>query len=230
MVAIVSSTIKPLVEKAVSFYSFEERLAQTLLTLVRLRDAGFDRVLLADNSPTLSQEELERLLQDFPDINVYYIPQYQFLNKGINELLMLLFLIRHIPPNQEIFKISGRYFPTRDFFKPAFTDFAFKAYDLNKKTGTVSTRGYWAKDAATLQGFLLRCLEEHFSYPTRVVGIKSMFRQVFSTNKMGNRVNISIEFAAANILKADNYKILLLDNIGIEGYVAGSNKVEKLIE
>lgn len=233
MIAIISSTIKPSSdnEKFVSFYSPEERLEQTKYTITRLHESGFDSIFLVDNSPSLDLAQLQKLLQDFPKVKVYHLQQYQFINKGINELLMLLYLIKYLPSDQVIFKISGRYHPSSQFTKPQFVDLAVKSYDFNKKNGTVSTRGYWVKNAETLHRFLLECLTECSAYPERIVGIKSMMR-LFLGNKNGinQRLNISIEFAAANILKVGNYQVNLLDRIGIVGYVAGVGQVEEITE
>ncbi|HVV54562.1 MAG TPA: hypothetical protein VHC47_04530, partial [Mucilaginibacter sp.] len=142
MIAVVSSTIKPPVKpgKSVSRYSFEDRLEQTRLTLTRLKEHGFTDIFLADNSPGLDQRELESLLKGFQNMKAYHISQYQFENKGINELLMLLYLTEVIPADQEIFKISGRYYPIDGFQKPEFEDFAVKGYNYQARKGTISTR------------------------------------------------------------------------------------------
>jgi hypothetical protein len=233
MIAVVSSTIKPQIKngKAVSLFSFEERLEQTKLTLVRLHEHGFEQVFLVDNSPQLNQPQLAELLRDFPDVKVFHLQQYQFLNKGVNELLMMLYLIQYLPADNPIFKISGRYCPSVEFRKPDFADFAFKPYHYHKKNGIVSTRGYWIKNAQIFERFLLSCLDELFAYPERVVGIKSLLRLLFvEKNVIGNPLNISIEFAAANVLKAGKYKVQLLDSMGIEGLIAGAGTYEKITE
>lgn len=234
MIAVITSTIKPSAyhDSSRSFYSFTERLEQTKTTLVQLKECGFEKVFLVDNSPLLNQSELQQLLLDFPDVQIYHLQQYQFENKGVNEILMLLFIAAHLPAGQNIFKISGRYYPSSLFKKPAFKDFAFKQYNYKKRTGTISTRGYWVKDAQLLETFLLSTLNEVFAYPERIHGIKSFykkFEQIFF-NKAAVPYNISIEFAGANVLKRGNYHISFLNHIGIEGLVAGADHVEKIIE
>ena len=231
MIAVVTSTLKPLNQngKSFSFYSFEERLEQTKKTLSGLNDAGFDKIFLIDNSPGLDQLQLQNLLKDFTTVTVHHIRQYQFINKGINELLMLLYMVEFLPVDQAIFKISGRYYPSAGFQKPDFDDFALRSYHYSKRTGTVSTRAYWIKNAAVFHTFLLRCLNEIFAYPERIVGIKSLFRVLF-TKRHNEPLNISIEFAAANVLKTNYYQIKLLDHIGIEGLIAGTNHKEKITE
>lgn len=234
MIAVITSTIKPLVENNPkrSFYTFPERLEQTKQTLNQLAICAFTTVYLIDNSPLLNQLELQQLLADFPQVQVYHIQEYQFENKGINELLMLLYLSKHLPTNQNIFKISGRYYPLPRFEKPKFIDFAVKSYQYPNRTGTISTRAYWVKDSEVLNRFLLSCLDEVFTYPKRVMGIRSLYNQLGQVflNKAINPINISIEFAAANVLKNGNYKVTLVHNIGIEGLVAGADHLEKITE
>ncbi|MEO6852040.1 MAG: hypothetical protein ABI203_06690 [Mucilaginibacter sp.] len=233
MIAVVSSTIKPAPndQRSVSCYPFEERLKQTKLTLAGLRDCGFKSIFLVDNSASMDGHELEALLSDFPEVNIYHLQQYQFLNKGVNELLMMLFLIQYLPPNENIFKISGRYYPGDKFKRPNFADFAVKDYQYRMKNGTISTRGYWVKDAGTYHRFLLSCMDELFAYPERITGLKSLFRLLFvKKDVVDDPLNISIEFAAANVLKAGKYKVSLLDAIGIEGYIAGYEPNKKITE
>lgn len=233
MIAVVSSTIKPTVktEKQVSLYSFDERLKQTKQTITLLLEHQFTQVFLVDNSQTLDQIQLEQLLVGFPNLKVFHLRQFQFLNKGLNELLMLLFLTDYLPVNETIFKISGRYYPSEKFLKPDFTDFAFRGYHYKKKNGTLSTRGYWVKNVDVFRRFLLESVDELFAYPERIVGVKSLIRALFyKKNVIDDPLNISIEFAAANVLKAGNYDLYLLENIGIEGLVAGADKPEKITE
>ena len=110
-------------------------------------------------------------------------------------------------------------------------DFAVKDYNYYKKNGTISTRGYWVKNAKTMERFLLSCLEELSAYPERIVGVKSLLRLLFAKkNGSDKRLNISIEFAAANVLKAGTYQVNLLNKLGIEGLVAGADSIEKITE
>ena len=235
MIAVITSTIKPSAgdgQDIKSYYSYEERLVQTRATLSGLQSNGFDDLFLVDNSPFLNHIQLKELLSDFPQVKLFHIHQYQFVNKGVNELLMLLFIVKYLPAGENIFKISGRYYPTQLFRKPGFKDIAFKGYDFKNKTGTISTRAYWIKDAITFEGFLLKYLNEVFAYPERIVGARSLlkkFNKLF-LKKMGESLNISIEFAAANVLKTGPYNITELDMINIEGLVAGASYKEKITE
>ena len=232
MIAVVTSTIKPINEQSKSFYTFTERLEQTKITLNRLEKCGFTSIFLIDNSPLLDQAKLQELLRDFTQVQIFHIQQYQFDNKGINELMMLLYIADFLPKNQNIFKLSGRYYPTTLFRKPEFTDFAVKDYQYKKRTGTISTRGYWVKDSEILQSFLLSCLAEVYAYPERITGARSLYvkLQLVLFNKQVTPFNISIEFAAANVFKKCNYSIRFLSNIGIEGLVAGAQQLELITE
>ena len=229
MIAVVTSTLKPADGQNKGLYSFEERLLQTQKTLTQLVSHGFKNIYLVDNSPSVNQAELRNIFADFKTLKAYHILQYQFVNKGINELLMLLFISEHLKNDEPVFKISGRYYPTASFVKPSFTDFAVKGYNYHAKIGVISTRGYWVKDAVTLQNFLQKCLAEVFTYPQRIVGVRSFLNKIF-VKKSLKPVNISIEFAAANVLKKDKYQVTQLEAIHIEGFVAGAGQHEKIAE
>ena len=233
MIAIVSSTIQPLANpgQTISFYTFEERIEQTKQTLTALRRCGFTKIFLVDNSPLLARGQIQSVLAGFPELEVHHLLQYQFQNKGINELLMLLYMVAYLPANKNIFKISGRYCPDPSFVKPEFNDFAIKGYRYHSKLGTISTRGYWVKDTEVMHRFLLGSLNEIFSYPRRIVGLRSLYNKMKGVlGKHPPLINISIEFAAANTLKRENYRVTLLDHLGIEGYIAGADKMERITE
>nr|WP_294794358.1 hypothetical protein [uncultured Mucilaginibacter sp.] len=229
MVAVVTSTIKTAEGK--SYYSYTQRIEQTIATLQSLQQAGFDEIYLVDNSQQLDMDQLRLLLKEYAPVHVFHTNQYQFNNKGINELLMLLCICPHLPADQPIFKISGRYSANAAFKKPEFVDLAVKGYHFSNKTGTISTRGYWVKNAALFEDFLNATLREVFAYPERIVGLGSLIYKV--KNMFGAQckpLNISIEFAAANILKRSKYSASFLNELNIEGLVAGSDREEKIIE
>ncbi len=229
MIAVVTSTIKPAENK--SYYSFIQRVDQTIATLQSLQQAGFDEIYLVDNSPELDADGLRLLLKDYSRVHIFHINQYQFNNKGVNELLMLLYICQNLPVDQPIFKISGRYYANAAFKKPEFVDLAVKGYHFPKKTGTISTRGYWIKNSALFEGFLNAAFREVFAYPERIVGLRSLIYKVktmFGTHH--KPLNISIEFAAANVLKRSQYRVSFLNELNIEGLIAGSDREEKIIE
>ena len=232
MIAVVTSTVKPADGINAGLYSYENRLLQTKKTLTQLQQHGFEAIYMIDNSPSLDQSVLLKIFADFNTVKFYHVVQYQFANKGINELLMLLYISDKVVPNVPVFKISGRYSPTSLFNTHPFADFAVKGYDFYSRSGVISTRGYWVKDAGTLQRFLLSCLQEIFAYPQRITGIRSFINKACRAffNKKFSPVNISVEFAAANVLKKEKYKVTQVTHMGIEGMVAGSDKLEQLTE
>ncbi|HVV55285.1 MAG TPA: hypothetical protein VHC47_08175, partial [Mucilaginibacter sp.] len=79
--------------------------------------------------------------------------------------------------------------------------------------------------------FLLSSLREIFAYPERIVGPGSLLRKISSKNdNKALHLNISVEFAAANILRMSQYKVHLLEDLGIEGLVAGADTHELIRE
>ncbi|PAW93476.1 hypothetical protein CKK33_08225 [Mucilaginibacter sp. MD40] len=232
MIAVITSTLQPGNKSTRGFYNDNERLAQTLQTVKSLYQHGFEHVYLVDNSPSLTEADLQSIFTGSRHLNVYHTNQYQFDNKGINEILMLLLLSEHLPKDQPIFKISGRYCLTEHFTVPDFPAFAVKGYEYHSRNGAVSTRGYWVKDADKLQCFLKDCLTEVFAYPERIVGIRSLIKKTIQLafKKPYIPVNASIEFAAANVLKRGKLNVALLPQLGIRGLVAGNNQREEIIE
>lgn len=230
MVAIVTSTLQPAENK--SYYTHNERLAQTTDTLQSLQTAGFEQIFLIDNSPGLNVNALKQLLADYKNVRLFHVDQYQFINKGINEILMLLFICQHLPPHEAIFKISGRYKIREQFKNPSFTDMAVKGYQFDRKNGTISTRAYWVKNAELFDIFLNECLRVVYAYPERVVGLRSFIKKIkhIITGKPQPGFELSIEMAAANVLKHSGFSTILLNELNIEGCIAGSDHVEKLVE
>jgi hypothetical protein len=234
MIALITSCIDPVKERSApikSFFNTEERLGQTIHSINKLKTFPFRKIYLLDNSykfdfPALADEVDGVLLRHFR--------QYQFGNKGINELLLLLAILEELPENEEIFKISGRYYPDENFvcqLDKGF-DFKFKGYHFPSKKGTVSTRAYFVKNKAIYEQFLLKCLGETFSYTKRMVGLRSMIDALKQTIKpvLSSESNTAIEFAAARVLKSDGYKVKLTDRIGVEGQIAGFKNQERIKE
>jgi hypothetical protein len=229
MVAVVTSTIKPANH---SFFDHSTRLEQTWQTLDSLHQK-IENIFLVDNSPGITQAELESILSNYPHVKKISLQQYQFDNKGITEVMMLLYLCDLLPLNTPIFKISGRY----SFIKPVLNinisaDFIGKGYRFNTKYATVSTRGYWVKDATLFKALLLETLTHIFIYPEKITGILSFFNKLNKAlfNKNYIKINTSVEFAMALAIKNSNYSIRLLDDLGIQGYVAGVDKPELITE
>ncbi len=233
MIAIVTSCINPkeMPNLTRSFFSLEEREMQTIHTLKRLKEVGFKQIILADNSFDYDFSKLESVLDE---VKVIHLKQYQFINKSINEVLMLLSILDEIPENTKIFKISGRYFPSPNFNMEMSdeTDFKVKGFEFETKRAVITTRGYFVRNKVIYEEFLLNCLNEIYSYPYRVVGLGSLFKFIkeFFKPSLKKTTNVSVEFAAARALKMGKFKYTLIDNLNIEGQIAGLESKELIKE
>lgn len=233
MIAVITSCInpKPMSTLTRSFFSLEDRELQTIQTLERLKAVGFKQIILADNSYDYDYSKLNDAIEN---VNIVHLKQYQFVNKSINEVLILLAILDYIPADTKIFKISGRYFPT-DNFKLEMSeevDFKVKGFDFNGRRPVISTRGYFVKDKIVYEKFLLSCLNEIYSYPYRVVGLRSLgiFFKEFFKPSLRTIPFISIEFAAARVLRKGQFKYELTNYLDIEGQIAGLQSKELIQE
>ena len=224
MTALITSTINPV--NAYSLYSPAERLSQTIHTLNKLVTAGFDEIFLFDNS--IQSINTDELLKACSKIKLFQSPQYAFKNKGLNEALLILNNIHHIPSNVPIFKISGRYYPTSDFITNKFNtfpdmDFIGKGYNFQNRIPGFSTKAYYVKNAAVLTDTLVLAVEEMVSFSKRPHGFRSFLHALKEIVKpqLGTSFQLSIEQSFARIIKA-KYKYHLMDKMHIEGFEAGA--------
>jgi hypothetical protein len=232
MIAVITSTL--FANSGHSFFTNDERLAQTIKTIETLDRLNFNRVYLFDNS--LQQINREPLLRCSSKLEIYQTPQYTFKNKGLSEALLILNNLHHLPDNTPIFKISGRYHPTANFNVPDFNaypgaDFIGVGKIHNEKLPFVSTRAFYVKNKQTWETMLVTITEEMLAYSRSIHGIRSMYESIVSCFKpyMGAKYQLSLEQAFARILRWSE-KFHLLENIGIEGYIAGSDRLEKIEE
>lgn len=232
MIAVVTSCINPKSTKYLnrSYFSLEDREKQTVQTLKKLKEVGFRKIILADNSYEYDFSKLEKALTG---VELIHLLQYQFANKSINEILILLSILDHIPDHTQIFKISGRYYPTGNFEMKLDNDIDFKVkpFDFNSRRPVISTRAYFVKDKEVYEEFLLNCLNEIYSYPYRIVGLRSLYTFIkeFFNPSVRKHNYISVEFAAARVLKYGKFKYSLTKMLNISGYIAGL-KSRELIE
>lgn len=234
MIAIITSCINPFKltdHEPKSFFNVTERIEQTKISINCLKKNSFNKIYLIDNSTFFDMNWFD---DELNGISVRHMRQYQFKNKGINELLLLLSLLDEIPDNEPIFKISGRYYPNANFENSIGKNFDFKlkSYDFQSKKGTISTRGYYVRNKKIYEQFLLACLSETLSYTKRIVGFRSALNALkeifFPTFSIDN--NISIELGAARILKTNLYKIHHVEKIGITGQIAGFKTLDLVEE
>lgn len=234
MIAIVSSCIKPFQSgnQRKSHFSVADREMQTLFTLEKLEAYRFSRIILVDNSVDF---DFSHIKKKFENVEVVHIKQYQFENKGVNELLMLLALVDELPDNEPILKISGRYYPNDGFAANIGTaiDFKVRGYDFESKRGSISTRAYFVRNKQLYKDFLLKTFNEVFLYPGRIVGLRSFIKAIVTSLRKPvffPNFNASIEFSAARVLKNGNYALDVTDTIGIQGEIAGFEGAEKIVE
>ncbi len=224
MIAIISSCLYPEENDGIkrSHFTNEERVEQTLLTISALENFQFSQIILVDNSAIANFDAIKSA---FEKVTIVHTKQYQFKNKGVNEFLMLLAVVRNLPDNEPIFKISGRYLPNENFstlFETAY-DFKVRAYNLGTKKFSISTRGYFVRNKEIYEDFLLKTLHETYLYPQRVVGFRSFvnfLKQTLSPN-LNSTVTTSVEFAGSRMLKYSNYNVQYIEEIGINGVIAG---------
>jgi len=223
MIAIVTSCIKPIEPKDLtkSFVSLEEREQQTVYTLQRLKEIGFELIILADNS---DDYDYLRLGLAIDGVKVIHFRQYQFPNKGINEILMLLSVLDEVPTDTPIFKISGRYFPAKGFLPSMDLNTDFKVRGgLKGKVPSISTRAYFVRNKQVYENFLLYSLNEVYSYSYRIVGLRSLLNFIREFFKPSLRTNshIAIEFACGRVLQKGHFTYERVEKLHIKGQIAG---------
>ena len=233
MIALVTSTLIP--SNAYSYYNPDERLKQTINTIQKLYDAGFEDVYLFDNS--INTTNLESLSNTFKQLKIFNTPQYSFENKGLNEALLILNNIHVLPPNIPIFKISGRYYPNKDFNLASYEPYPIDkdiigvGQFLGSKNAYFSTRAYFIKNKTVLELVLNLAIQEMLSYAKGIHGIKSFLLAIKNLFKqcVGTPYQLSLEQAFARIAYNSN-RCLLINSINVEGLVAGVNKAEFVSE
>lgn len=197
-----------------------ERLEQTRQTIASLSKAGIDRILLPDNSGSNWVAGTEELLKP-AEVRVF--DQHQFQNKGISEIYLLLGVLNSIPADTPILKISGRYYLTDDFsLQIGDDDIVAKVHKVDGNLW-MSTRCYLVRNVAVLEAFLRAVLYDLYGYGARIVGPRSLLR-ILGHSMQPRRLNyqyhdpiLAIEVPAARILKSRDFRVRLVDTLGVEG-------------
>jgi len=232
MIAIITSTINP---SAHSYFSVEERYLQTINTINKLFDAGFNHVFLIDNS--IEMIDSKKLIAETQSgLKIHQIPQYTFENKGLNEALLILNSLYYLPDNELIFKISGRYYPNENFNlqklieKLKDKEILGVCYDTKSYFPFFSTRAYLIRDKKTLELVLTNVIFEMIAYARDSSGIKGILKKVFfNRNIIGTPFTLSLEQSFLRVIKSrDAY--MFVDQINIEGFIAGSSKIDFICE
>lgn len=225
MVAFITSTIYPpsaTYQNAISPYSNSERLLQTIETVQSLKKSGISKIILIDNSESKYQDIIK---SHFTDTILISINQYQFKNRGLTEILMLLCALSQIELKEDepILKISGRYLLTGEITSIN-ADFKFKGYNYKNNTGTVSTRCYLVKNKEVYIKLLKLALSEIYRYSLRSVGIRSVLAYLYQLIRPSSidEPTMSIEMAICKVLKYHKYEVEIVEKIGVEGYIGGN--------
>jgi hypothetical protein len=207
---------------------FDERLEQTRRTIDSLLGAGVEEIYLADNSGANWVAGTEKQLAP-ARVSVY--DHYQFQNKGISEIYLLLSALEELPPGVPILKISGRYRLSDGL---AFTlddaDVAAKLIPYGRSQLWMSTRCYVVRDTETFGRFLKATLRDLYGYPARIVGPGSLLR-ILRNSLFPARDESPyddplqpIEVAAARVLKSGAYRLKKIEALGIEGITGDEAK------
>lgn len=233
MISIVTSTIIP---EAYSYFSIEDRYIQTIHTINTLQNKDFKKIYLLDNSvANLDCERIKRETSDY--LEIISNTQYSFENKGLNEALLILNSLSKLPESEPVFKISGRYYPTKEFdIDKLIQQIGDKEIlgicaNLEQKIPFFSTRSYVCKDKKVLEEMLLLVIDEMIAYGRDINGIRGLIKHIKSFFKpnIGTPFKLSLEQSFARIIKyKKNYALAKAMNI--EGFVAGSDYLDFISE
>jgi hypothetical protein len=224
MLALISSTIfPPPVTNHRTLYrgtlAPEKRIEQTKETIRSLVDLGYKEIYLLDNSGV---RWLEGTDAELSPARVFKFNHFQFENKGLSELYMLLAGVQLLPDNEPIFKISGRY-----VIGKREDETLFSRYDVlcRHDGNNMTTRAYYVKNRKVLESLLLLTLERMYSQGARVVGPKSLLK--FLKNNFAPALEdraylepeVMIEKSMFECIKK-KYKYLSIGEIGLSGNFA----------
>jgi hypothetical protein len=228
VIAVVSSTLfpsdRPIYGNQRSALTSEERIRQTQASVESLVRYGYGPIFIADNSvedwpPQLDAQLAPARVHRFPST-------YQFQNKGLSELFLLLRMVDELPPDLPVLKLSGRY-SLRDNISAQLNGADVAAF-WDPVNGGISTRCYMVRDRAVFKRLLEDTLNEEYGHPTRIAGPRSLLRIVRNSLRPAADDSRyfdppdSIEQAAARAIERRGYKVHRLPALGIEG-VGGSS-------
>lgn len=241
MIGLISSTIFPSAAKlrggnSRTVLSPETRLNQTLDTIRTLKDAGVGDIFLFDNSGPYWDGIAD---SRFRHVNLVKLGQsYNYDNKGISEVQMLLSGIESLPPDVPIMKISGRY----ALLQPPHPltnewDIAGRMY-VKSRRKNMSTRMYLARNRQVLHLLLLQTIREMYAYSARIVGPSSLYR--FISNQFGlheakerysyEDPHVMLEMAISNGIDRSGFRFCNLDRLFIRGQLGNVDPPKYIYE
>lgn len=227
MIAVVSSTIfpgtTPVYAASRSVFTPDERLEQTRQTVDSLLAIGIAQIHIVDNSGHNWMAGVEDRLK--PAL-VSRFTHYQFRNRGIAEIYMLLEVLDALPANTAILKISGRYALKKNITDQLGQAEVAAKWDAGDKG--ISTRCYMVRNKDVYRKFLEDTLDEVYGHTARISGLRSLMRivknSVFPSGDTSAYFDpaVSIEGAAARALVRKKYAIGRLADLGLQGEIATS--------
>jgi hypothetical protein len=232
MIAIITSTIFPAAATASTGYrssiDYRDRLMQTIKTIQSLVNLQFSEIYLFDNSGFNWDESVTPQLLP---AKIIKFNMFQFDNKGLSELYMLLHGLSIIPADTPLLKISGRY-----ILEQKVADTLLKEVDFAGKfhPDTISTRAYYFSSKAIMQNVLYLAVNNMYSYKHKIVGFRSLFKvlqNAFFDNGQTSfyDTTISIERGMFNAIKKLKLKTQHLPVIHVSGVSGHADDHQKII-
>ncbi|MDO1449792.1 hypothetical protein Q0590_26170 [Rhodocytophaga aerolata] len=228
MIAIITSTLyppsKPIFNQPRSSFTPNERITQTKQTILSLKEKGIKDIWLLDNSDSCKYYIIKDI---FKEINVLLFDNYQFDNRGLSEIFLILNSLKYLPEDTTILKLSGRYKLNENFVINDVYDnwsVVVRGYNIGKNNEMISTRCYVVKNKLIYEELLLKTLTEMYRYPMRMVGLLSILKyfQKLYNPIYEKETSCSVEFAFSKVLKDNSYSTRFVKEIGLEGFIAGS--------
>ncbi len=224
MIAVVSSTVAPSPlpghDGPRTNIAPEVRLEHTRGTIDSLLAAGITQIVIADNSPGDWLRERVHLLQP---ARVLHFEQPPVRNKGVGEMWLLLGALSHLPANEPILKISGRYRigPASPLLAPVGHDVVARVYGSRLKE--ISTRAYVIRDREVAARLWPRMLDEIYAAPSRIRGPRSLLRLLRSSLRPQadhfpySDPPVAVEIAGWRAIRHLGLSLRALDQIAVEG-------------
>jgi hypothetical protein len=230
VIAVVSSTLfpsdDPIYGNRRSALTSEERIRQTQASVESLVRCGYGPIFIADNSVGGWRPETDAQLAP---AQVHRFPSaYQFRNKGLSELFLLLQMVDELPPDEPLLKLSGRY-SVRDNISAQLNGADVAAF-WDPVNGGISTRCYMLRDRTVFKRLLEDTLNEEYGHATRISGPRSLVRIIRNSIRPAEDDSRyfdppdSIEQAAARALARRGYRVQRLPALGVDGVVGSSGE------
>lgn len=224
MIALVSSTVAPSQlpghDGPRTNIAPEVRLEHTRGTIDSLLAAGITQIFITDNSPG---DWLRQRVEKLRPARVLHFDQLPVRNKGLGEMWLLLAALEHLPADEPILKISGRYRigPGSPLLAAPGQDVVARVYGERQKE--ISTRAYVVRNREVAARLWPRMLDEIYAAQSRIVGPRSLLRLLRSSLQPG-RDNfpysdppLSVEIAGWRAIRHLGLSLRVVDHLAVEG-------------